>query len=55
MRSSRSSPQSAGGFNSNSNVDIIEEISPEDAAGIELDNEIASLQQQSEYYTIPPT
>ncbi|KAB8299027.1 hypothetical protein EYC80_001158 [Monilinia laxa] len=42
MRTSQSSPQSVV----NSSMVIIEEISPEDAAAIELDNEIASLQEQ---------
>ncbi|KAF7959395.1 hypothetical protein EAE96_001015 [Botrytis aclada] len=48
MRSLRSSPQSVG-FNSNSNmvITVAEDIiSPQDAAGRELDNEIASLQEQ---------
>ncbi|QSZ32120.1 hypothetical protein DSL72_001689 [Monilinia vaccinii-corymbosi] len=51
MRTSQSSPQSVAfnsysNSNSNSNTDTTEEISREDAAGIELDNEIASLQEQ---------
>ncbi|CAD6449043.1 03e2af57-8c9b-4a02-a0c8-be3b4685f6af [Sclerotinia trifoliorum] len=45
MRSSHSSPHSVD-FNSTLNMDITEEISPEDAAGVELDNAIASLQEQ---------
>lgn len=47
MRTSHSSPRSMNS-NFNSNLDTTEEISPEDAEGIELDNEIASLQEQSE-------
>ncbi|RAL66782.1 hypothetical protein DID88_007565 [Monilinia fructigena] len=42
MRTSQSSPQSVV----NSSMVMTEEISPEDAAAIELDNEIALLQEQ---------